>query len=257
MTGGLLRISFRVPVDESEPARARLLTLVPAGFEEIDAGSSLELAAYVDETAAAQLLAAFPNARTTVVETGWEEQWRRFHRPVVAGGVWLGPPWESPPPQTPAVVIDPGRAFGTGAHPTTRLCIEHLAQLPRGSLVDLGCGSGVVALAAAKLGFGPVVAVDEDTVAIACTRENASRNGVELVTICADAAARTLPSASVAVVNILLPVVERVLVGLRADVVVTSGYVTADAPRASGWHSLRRLELDGWAADTLARRTPQ
>jgi ribosomal protein L11 methyltransferase len=253
----LLRVSVHVAADEAEPARARLLSLVPEGFEEVDEGDALELAAYVDEAAAARLLALFPTARTTVVEPGWEEGWRRFHRPVLAGGVWLGPPWEPPPADVPAVVVDPGRAFGTGAHPTTRLCIEHLAQLQRGSLLDVGCGSGVVALAAAKLGFDPIVALDDDSVAIDCARENASRNGVALETICADVLTATLPSASVAVVNILLPVVERVLARLDTALAVTSGYAASDAPAAPGWRSLRRLELDGWAADALARHAPE
>jgi ribosomal protein L11 methyltransferase len=257
VTAKLLRVSLRVPTDEAELARARLLSLVPGGFEEIAEGGSLELAAYVDELFAPELLAAFPTARTTIVEPGWEEGWRRFHRPVRAGGVWLGPPWETPPADRLAVVIDPGRAFGTGAHPTTRLCIEHLALLPPGSLVDIGCGSGVVALAAAKLGFGPIVAIDDDPVAIASTRENAARNGVELEAICADALTTRLPPASIAVVNILLPVVERVLARLETGVAVTSGYATSDSLAAPGWHSLRRLALEGWAGDTLARRAPE
>jgi ribosomal protein L11 methyltransferase len=253
----LLRVSFRVAADEAEVARARLLSLVPDGFEEVDEGDALELAAYLDEAAAARLLAVFPAARTTTVEPGWEEGWRRFHRPVVAGGVWLGPPWELPPDDVLAVVVDPGRAFGTGSHPTTRLCVEHLAQLPRGSLLDVGCGSGVVALAAARLGFAPIVALDNDPVAIACTRENASRNGVALDATCADALTAALPLASIAVVNILLPVVERVLARLETSIVVASGYATSDSPTASGWRSLRRLELEGWAADALVRRVPE
>ena len=257
MSTKLLRVSFHVAPDEAEPARARLLSLVPDGFEEVDEGDALELAAYLDEAAAARLLAVFPRARTTVVEPGWEEGWRRFHRPVLAGGVWLGPPWDPPPADVPAVVVDPGRAFGTGAHPTTRLCIEHLPQLQRGSLLDVGCGSGVVALAAAKLGFGPIVAIDDDPVAIATTRENAARNGVELEAICADALTTRLPPASVAVVNILRPVVERVLARLATGVAVTSGYATSDSLAAPGWRSLRRLALDGWAADALARRAPE
>ena len=253
----LLRVAFRVAAEESEQARARLLALVPGGFEEVGEGDRLELAAYVDEREAERLLAAFPTARTTDVEPGWEEGWRRFHRPVSAGGVWLGPPWEAPPPGVPAVTVDPGRAFGTGAHPTTRLCIEHLSALPRGSLVDVGCGSGVVALAAARLGFGPIIALDEDPVAVACARENAARNGITLEVVCVDALVSPVPPASLAVVNILLPAVELVLARLEADVAVTSGYLTSKAPAAPGWRPLRRLELEGWAADALTRSAPK
>ena len=80
------------------------------------------------------------------------------------------------------IVIDPGQAFGTGAHPTTRLCLELLLELrPRGgSLADLGCGSGVLAIAAAKLGFAPVTAFDTERAAVEATQENARENGVTL-----------------------------------------------------------------------------
>jgi ribosomal protein L11 methyltransferase len=252
VTAVLRRVSFRVPALEAEQARARLLALVPAGFEELDLGDLLELAAYVDEHEAGRLLEAFPAARATDVEPGWEDGWKRFHRPVVAGGVWLGPPWETPPPDVPAVVIDPGRAFGTGAHPTTRLCIEHLSALPPGSLLDVGCGSGVVALAGARLGFLPIVALDNDPVAVACARDNAASNRIALDVVCADALTDALPAARVAVVNILLPAVAAVLPRLQADVAITSGYATSEAPDVPGWRRLRRLTLEGWAADAFA-----
>ena len=78
-------------------------------------------------------------------------------------------------------MIDPGQAFGTGAHATTRLCLELLLALePAGPLVDLGCGSGVLAIAAAKLGWAPVLGVDHDPLAVEATRENARVNGVDV-----------------------------------------------------------------------------
>ena len=90
------------------------------------------------------------------VEDGWEDRWRKFHRPVRVGRLWVGPPWETPPADALAVVIDPGRAFGTGAHPTTQLCLELLQELEPGSLLDVGCGSGVLSVArrAARLRAG-------------------------------------------------------------------------------------------------------
>ena len=100
----------------------------------------------------------------------------RLPPPVLAGGLWIGPPWETPPAGAQAVVIDPGRAFGTGAHPTTRLCVELLAAAARGAVLDVGCGSGVLSIAAARLGFAPVTAVDVDPVAVEVTRANAEAN---------------------------------------------------------------------------------
>ena len=102
-----------------------------------------------------------------------------LHRAVQVSPLWIGPPWEDAPEVEP-VVIDPGRAFGTGAHPTTRLCIEMLLGIERGSVLDVGCGSGVLAIAARKLGFGPVTAIDVDEAAVEAAARNAQANGVEV-----------------------------------------------------------------------------
>src|SRR5206468_5844061 len=103
-------------------------------------------AVYGDAETEAAVRAEFADVDAIAVEPGWDERWRSFHRPVRAGGLWIGPPWEASPPGEDAIVIDPGRAFGTGAHATTRASIELLAGLPRGSILDAGCGSGVVAI---------------------------------------------------------------------------------------------------------------
>ncbi len=253
MTGGLQRIAFRVPSEELESARARVLALAPEGFEEVDRGTHVELAVYAETGRAADVLTALPGASASPVPGGWEHAWRAFHRPEVAGGVWLGPPWEEPPPELPAVVIDPGQAFGTGAHPTTRLCVELLARLERGSLLDVGCGSGVLAIAAERLGFGPLHAVDVDPVAVAVTKTNAAANGIVLDVAVAEATSDELPASDVAVVNIALDTVNALLARLAAREVVTSGYLVGERPSSPRWTTVFRLELDGWAADHLRR----
>ena len=145
------------------------------------------------------------------------------------------------------VVIDPGRAFGTGAHATTRLCLELLQDLEPTSLLDVGCGSGVLSVAAAKLGFAPVTAVDIDGVALGVTRANAAANGVVV-----DVATEHRP-ASLAAMNIALDVVEGMLADLPVERAVTSGYLDRDEPRVEGWHTLTRRMRDGWTADLLER----
>ncbi|MGH3040982.1 MAG: 50S ribosomal protein L11 methyltransferase, partial [Gaiellaceae bacterium] len=184
---------------------------------------------------------------------GWEERWRAFHRPVVVGPLWVGPPWESAPPGLTTVVIDPGRAFGTGAHATTRLCLAYLRELPRGGLLDVGCGSGVLAVAAAKLGFMPVVALDNDLAAVESARANASANGVEVDVRLADVVTDRLPDVAVAIVNIARDPVERFAERFDGRLVVASGYLVAERPAPAGWRAAERRVADAWAADVLLR----
>ena len=238
-----------MPAQEAEAARGRLLELVPPGFEEVDGPDGISLAAYVAPDVEAAIRSAFAVVTSTPVEPGWEMRWREFHRPSRAAGLWIGPPWEEAPDGEPAVVVDPGRAFGTGAHATTRACIELLADLERGSLLDAGCGSGVVAVAAVRLGFGPVVALDLDPVAVDVARETAARNGVELEVSQGDVLETDLAFTDVLVANIELHAVETLLGRLVARHAVTSGYLGRDIPHAPRWKHVRRLELEGWAAD--------
>ena len=250
----LRRVGVRVARDDAERVGAALLELVPAGIEETEHDAVAELVVYVEEDAVDGVLAAFPDATVAAVAEGWEDAWRDFHRPVIAGGLWLGPPWETPPDATRAIVIDPGRAFGTGAHPTTRLCVDLLASLDgRGSLLDVGCGSGVLAIAGCRLGFAPVLAVDVDPIAVATTRANALANGVTVESSVVDARSGSLPVTDVAVANVLLRPVEEILVRLDARTALTSGYLASDTPVAPEWRHLERRALEGWAADVWAR----
>jgi ribosomal protein L11 methyltransferase len=225
-----------------EPELALLLHIFPDGVEELDGA----YAVYADEPPI-----GFDVVEAENVPDGWEDAWRAFHHGVVVGRCWIGPPWEEAPAGAIPVVIDPGRAFGTGAHPTTRLALELLQELEPGALLDVGCGSGVLSIAAAKLGFGPVTGIDLDRAAIEATRTNAAVNGVELAARPVDALADPLPEAGIAVANIALDVVERLLPRLRARVVVASGYLDRDEPRVEGWERRDRRTLGGWAADLL------
>ncbi len=208
---------------------------------------------YTDDSGEGELRGAFPGVRSEPVAEGWEDRWKEFHRPARAGGLWIGPPWIPPPPGETAVVVDPGRAFGTGAHATTRACIELLARTEPASLLDAGCGSGVLAVAAAKLGFGPVVALDSDPVAVEVARGTAAANDVDIDVRVVDVLAGPLPDTDVLVANIALGAVETLLRRVRSRRAVISGYLVADSPRAQDWRTSERLELEGWAADALER----
>lgn len=230
-----------------------MLELFPTGFEEVERMDGVELVAYTDASGEERLWEAFGGASATEVGDGWEDGWRRFHRPVRVGRLWVGPPWEEPDADSLAVVVDPGRAFGTGAHPTTRLCLELLQELEPTSLVDAGCGSGVLAVAAAKLGFEPVVALDVEQAAVDATLANAQANGVAVEARRLDALEGPLPEAGVTLANILLEVVEQLATHVRSPLYLTSGYLVADRPRLASWERLARRESDGWAADLFAR----
>jgi ribosomal protein L11 methyltransferase len=244
-----------VPRGRAEQARATMLELFPQGFEEVDRRDGVELVAYTDAGGEERIWSAFGAAAATEVPVDWEERWRRFHRPVLVDGVWIGPPWERPPAGSPTVVIDPGRAFGTGGHATTRLTLRLLNALDRrGSLLDVGCGSGVLSIAAARLGFGPITAVDIDPQAVDATLRNARANGVRLRAFVVDAVAVTLPPANVAVANVTFEVAAAVSQRLDVARLVTSGYLVADPPPPlRGFAHLDRLAEEGWAADAYAR----
>lgn len=242
-----------VPAERAEQARAVMLELFPGGFEEIDLADGVELAAYTGPAGEERVWQAFGGAASNDVEEGWEDRWRDFHRPVTAGGLWIGPPWIEPPAGTPAVVVDPGRAFGTGSHATTRLCLELLAPQPRGSVLDLGCGSGVLSIAAARLGFGPVTAVDIDPVAVEVARANAVANGVRIDVRQLDAVADELPPAELVVANIAPEPIAALSGRLRCERAITSGYLATTRPQLDALAHVQRLELEGWAADLYER----
>ncbi len=230
-----------------------MLELFPEGFEEVDRPDGVELVAYTDAGGEERLWHAFGAARGAEVGEGWEDAWRSFHRPVRIGRLWVGPPWEESDPDALAVVVDPGRAFGTGAHPTTRLCLELLEDIPRGSVLDVGCGSGVLSIAAAKLGFAPIVAVDVEEAAVEAATRNAAANGVVLDVRRVDALTEQLPPADLAIANIALAAVEALGARVIADRLLTSGYLQADEPDLPDWNRVDARRLEGWAADLFER----
>ena len=232
-----------------------MLELFPDGFEEVERDDGVELVGYTDAGGEERMWHVFGNAAAHDVPSGWEERWRDFHKPVVVEGLWIGPPWETPPAGRPTVVIDPGRAFGTGAHATTRLTLRLLNRLDRrGSLLDVGCGSGVLSIAAARLGFGPISAIDIDAQAVAAALRNAAANRVTLRARTADALVDELPAANVAVANVTFEVVAAVALRLDVTRLVTSGYLVSDAaPPLPNFVHIARLTESGWAADAYAR----
>jgi ribosomal protein L11 methyltransferase len=248
---------------------AALLELAPAGFEQVDGDGWVEFALY----GAPGELPSFPSGPAEVggvevtvsgseLADDWAERWREFHRPVLVGErVWVRPPWAEARNGALDVVIDPAQAFGTGAHPTTRLSLELMLGLERrGSLADLGCGSGVLAIAAALLGFEPVIALDNDPAAVDATLENARANGVELAAVeRLDVRSDALPLASVMTANLVRPLLLEVARRMPEgpELLVASGLLEGEedevAEAFGQMREQRRLRLQGWSALLLTR----
>jgi ribosomal protein L11 methyltransferase len=264
----VIRLAVRSPARDAERVLAALLELAPSGVEQVDGDETVEFAVYGAPGELPELdagAAEVGGVRVTVsgeeVPDDWAERWKRFHVPIlVADRLYVRPPWEEAPLR-PGVIdlrIDPGRAFGTGAHATTRLCLELLADLagaePHGSFCDLGCGSGVLAIAAAKLGYGPIEAVDSDRLAVDATNLNARENGVALDVVRANLREEPPPPADVVAANLMRPLLLRVaeLVDHRPAALILSGLLDDEADEVAAAFApldeARRLSDRGWTA---------
>ena len=253
----MIRLAIRVSRDQAELVLAELAELAPAGLEErdIDAdtveyaiyGAPGELPPLPDLRAAAG--GALVDVSTTELADDWDERWRTWHPAVVVetGGRTLRvrPPWEEAGPGTIDVAIEPAQAFGTGAHETTRLSLTLLMGLePRGPLADWGCGSGVLAIAAAKLGFGPVLACDVEAASVAATRDGARDNGVEVEVSRCDLRRAPGPWAPTVTANLVRPLLLEVaaLMERPPQRLVVSGLLRPEADEVSGAFAARGME---------------
>lgn len=176
-----------VTVDDPQAERCAVTALFELGARLDDA---------LQQAARACGLDPLPAFSVSIVEDeDWVRRTQAQFSPIVIGErLWVGPSWHEPPPQWPGAVarIDPGLAFGTGTHPSTRLMLDYLAgaQLDGRRVLDYGCGSGILAIAAAKLGAGEVHGVDIDPQAVAVTATNAAANDVRVGTCVPDALPR-------------------------------------------------------------------
>jgi ribosomal protein L11 methyltransferase len=268
----VIRLALRVRRDQAELVLAELLDLAPGGVEESEDGDVVEYAVYgapgelpdlPDLRAAAG--GALVEVTTAEVADDWDERWKAFHRPVQVGDLLVRPPWTPRREDLRDVVIDPAQAFGTGAHPTTRLCLELLLELePGGALVDVGCGSGVLAIAAARLGWAPVLGIDHERESVRATLDNAAANGVTVEArrhdLLRDGPA---PGAPTMLANLLRPLLLRVaqdgFEGEAPAALVASGLLAHEGDEvaaAFARHGLREAERrfgGEWVALLLRR----
>lgn len=195
----------------------------------------------------------------------WQEALRYHHQPVTIGNrLRLRPPWADVEPGLVDVIIDPGMAFGTGQHATTRGCLELLLTLPaQGPLLDAGCGSGVLAIAACKLGFDPVTAIDFDHLATEATAKNAAANGVVIRTVLGDLTAVELDGSATIVANLTATILAQIaplLARTPPARLIVSGITDREVDTTLavfaplGLLMVERTGADGWAALSLEGR---
>jgi ribosomal protein L11 methyltransferase len=267
----VIRLAVRVGREHAEPVLAELTELVPAGLEEREVdGATIEYVLYGaagELPALGELRAAAGRALVEVTASelpdDWAERWRSFHMPVDVRGLRVRPPWEPAREGALDVVIDPGQAFGTGSHATTRLTLELLAGLePAGALADWGCGSGVLAIAAAKLGWAPVLACDVEAASVEAARAGAAANGVAVEVSRGDVRSGGGPWAPTVLANLVRPLLLELAASLERvpERLIVSGLEDgepAEVVAAFGAHGLRevaRREGGGWAAVQLEVR---
>jgi ribosomal protein L11 methyltransferase len=299
----LIRLAVRCRPKLAERVLAELVELAPGGVEEDEGDGYVELAIYGQpgelpelpelEAAAGDGLVEITS---TEIPDDWSDRWRDFHEPVAIanGRLVVRPSWRqaqgaggpAPPGHATSqgprrirgagtrveeapdidVVIDPGQAFGTGAHATTAVCLEILLGLAdageaRGSFADLGTGSGVLAIAAAKLGWGPVVGVDSEPKALEAAAANAEANGVELDLLRMNLRQDTPPVAATMVANLTAPLLVEVAARLasRPWTLICSGLLVGESNRvtealgAAGLAVVERYASGDWAALRLER----
>lgn len=278
----LIRLEVRCSPGVSEHVLAELLVLAPGGVEEEQGPGWVSYAIYgapgeLPELGSIEAIAGDERIEVSSEEVpdDWADRWRDFHEPVlIAGRVLVRPSWlgaQEGEADLCVVVIDPGQAFGTGAHPTTAISIELLVELfeagaARGTAVDLGTGSGVLAIAAAKLGWAPVVAVDSEAAAVEAAGENARLNGVEVECLRANLREGLPALGETVIANLTAPLLREVaerIAGREDRVprrVVCSGMLSSqvdDVAAAFGRAGLAvtsRRESGDWAAMAMERR---
>jgi ribosomal protein L11 methyltransferase len=271
----LIRLAVRCTPEQAEVVLAELTVLAPNGVEEERGPGYVEYAIYGGEGELPELgeieVAAgdgLVEVVATEVPDDWADRWQDFHKPLLVGDrLWLRPSWEEPREDTIDVVVDPGQAFGTGAHPTTRLCLEYLLELAvageaSGPLTDLGTGSGVLAIAAAKLGWSPVHGYDHEEPAIEAATANATANGVAAEFEAINLRERLPGLAPTVVANMTAPILKVIaeqLDGEAPNTVVCSGLLpteldqTVDAFAPTGFIEADRRQEGDWAALLLRR----
>jgi ribosomal protein L11 methyltransferase len=261
----MIRLAVRVRREHAELALADLMAFAPGGLEEIEDGDAVEYVLYGAPGELPEIGDVTAAVGDALVEVSTSEvpevDWHSFHVPIDVGALRVRPPWHEPRAGALDVVIEPGQGFGTGAHATTRLSLELLVALtPEGAIADWGCGSGILAIAAAKLGWEPVLACDIEPESVDAAIEGARVNGVALEVSRCDVRAGGPPAPTV-LANLVRPLLLQVAEGMQEvpERMIISGLERPEVDEVLLAFARRNLverarrEGGGWAAIELIR----
>ena len=255
-------------IDEELLARDRAHSLIHIYIK--DDASLKEARAYISDMLTAEGIEHEASA-AGVKEEDWASGWKRhYHVQHIGRRLVVRPSWEeySPAPGEVVMSLDPGMAFGTGTHDTTRLCLELLEETvtPSSRVLDVGCGSGILSISAALLGAPEALGVDIDPVAVRTARDNAELNGVSAGArfICGDLTEKADGLYEIVTANIVADVIIRLLSTVRdfmvpGGVLITSGIIDTRAEEVlsacldAGFSLVKRLEHGGWVAFELQK----
>ena len=263
-------VILRVPRRAVEDVLDRLLPIVPGGVREVPAGRHVELHMRGERLPASREIEATANRWShTISEVEVSDDWRErrladYEPDVIGSRLVVRPEWApSPDPKLIDIEIAESAAFGGGTHPTTRTCLEWLLELPpAGSFADLGCGTGVIAILAARLGWSPVLALDVQPGSVEATRANAERNGVQVEAAVEDLSVEPPPTADAFAANVPAALHAKIAAGWRVTAPrggLVSGFdrdeadAVTHAYAATGMHERRRASVGGWAVVVLER----
>jgi ribosomal protein L11 methyltransferase len=261
----MIRLAVRVRREHAELVLADLMAFAPGGLEEIEDGDVVEYVLYGAAGELPEIGDVTAAAGDALVEVSTSEvaeiDWQSFHVPIDVGSLRVRPPWHDPREGALDVLIEPGQGFGTGSHATTRLSLELLVELtPGGPIADWGCGSGILAIAAAKLGWAPVLACDIEGESVTETVQNARANGVEVEASRGDVRQGGPPAPTV-LANLVRPLLLQVAENMAEvpERMIISGLETPEIDEVLQAFSRRSLierdrrEGSGWAAIELIR----
>lgn len=199
--------------------------------------------------------------RETVHEQDWAENWKRYYKPFRAGErIVVKPSWEpyEPFPEDLVIEMDPGMAFGTGTHETTYMCLQMLERYvrPGSACIDVGTGTGILAIAAAKLGAQDVLAIDLDEQAVAVAKENIQKNGMQQVVHAqaGDLLKDSVGKADVIVANIIADVICALCGPAKAHICPGGAFICSGIIREREEDVLRALRQAGYAVDCRIAR---